>query len=67
MTTKNTRSNYDNPDSHFGGVIYPFDFETSNPKSRNIANRIASDWIFDIQCRKNEEARNKRIKENQEQ
>lgn len=67
MTTENTRYDYDDPHSHFGGIIYPSDFNTTHPDNRNIANRIASDWSFDMQCRKNEEARNKRMKENQEQ
>ena len=52
--------------SSFGGVIYPFDFETEyySENGRNIASRIASDWIFDEECRKNEIARERKRKEN---
>lgn len=67
MTSENTRYDYDNPNSHFGGIIYPSDFDTTHYSSRNIAKRIESDLKFDEQCRKNEEARNKRMKENEEQ
>lgn len=57
MTTQNTNYDYDNPNSHFGGIIYASDFDTNHPGSRNIAKRIASDQRFDVQCRRNEEAR----------
>lgn len=67
MTTHNTRYDYDNPNSHFGGIIYDMDFNTSYATKRDIAQRIASDWAFDKQCRKNEEARNNRMKENKEE
>lgn len=67
MTTENTRYDYEDPNSHFGGVIRASDFNTNYSDSRNIANRIASDWNFDKQCKKNEEVRNNRMKENQEQ
>lgn len=43
--------------STFGGVIVPSDFCTDYEGSRNIANRIASDWAFDKQCRRNIENR----------
>ena len=51
--------------SSFGGVIYPSDFETEyySENGRNIASRIASDWIFDEECRKNEIARERKRKE----
>lgn len=67
MTTENTKYEYDNPDSHFGGIIYASDFNTNYADRKNIANRIVSDWNFDRQCQKNEEARNKRMKESKEQ
>jgi len=63
MTTEDTKYDYDNPNSHFKGVIYAMDFDTTHKGKRNIAERIASDWIFDKKCMKNEEERNKRIKE----
>ena len=52
--------------SSFGGIIYPSDFETEyySENGRNIASRIASDWIFDEECRKNEIARERKRKEN---
>ena len=51
--------------SSFGGIIYPSDFETEyySENGRNIASRIASDWIFDEECRKNEIARERKRKE----
>ena len=67
MTTENTLYDYDNPDSHFGGLIRLSDFDTCHSGSRDMAQRIASDWAFDKQCRKNEEARNNRMKENKEE
>lgn len=67
MTTENTRYDYDNPNSHFGGIIRLSDFDTCHSGSRDIANRIASDWRFNEQCRKNGEVRDKRIKENKEE
>ena len=63
MTTETTRNFYDNYNSHFGGVLYQTDFDTSYPETRNIASRIATDQRFDIFCMKNEEARNKRMME----
>lgn len=63
MTTETTRDFYDYNDSHFGGLIYQSDFYTNHPESHNIASRIAKDWKFDRNCRKNEEARNKRMME----
>lgn len=49
--------------STFGGIIYPSDYETDYRRKNNkygssIAQRIASDWKFDEQCRKNIENRN---------
>lgn len=62
MTTENTRYDYDNKNSHFGGIIYASDFDTIHIGSRNIAKRIASDLEFDKQCQRNEEERNRKIK-----
>lgn len=62
MTAKNTGYDYENPNSHFGGIIYAEDFNTNHIGSRNIAKRIASDLAFDRQCRKNEEERNKNMR-----
>lgn len=62
MASKNTNHIYRNPASHFGGIIKLSDFCTNHPCNHNIARRIASDWSFDEQCRKNEEAR-KRLRE----
>lgn len=48
--------------STFGGIIYASDFETEYypEHGRHIADRIASDWKFDKQCKKNELSRDKR-------
>ncbi len=62
MTNRNTRYDYENPNSHFRGVIYASDFDTTRCGSRNIAKRIESDLKFDEQCKRNEEARNIRMK-----
>lgn len=64
---RNTEYVYNNPNSHFGGIIRLSDYDTCHPGSRDMAKRIASDLAFDEQCRKNEETRNRRIKENKEQ
>lgn len=45
----------------YGGSVYISDFNTSYEGSHNIADRIASDWRFDEQCKRNYEA-TKRIK-----
>lgn len=55
---------YEADHSKFGGIIYPSDFNTdyrgnSKSNSSTIAQRIARDWIFDMQCRKNLENRNR--------
>lgn len=39
----------------YSGNIYLSDFCTDYDRSRNIADRILSDWAFDKQCRKNAE------------
>lgn len=46
----------------FGGLVSEYDFCTyypRNPKSPSWASRIASDWTFDEQCRKNAKSRDK--------
>ena len=46
----------------YGGLIGFSDFCTDYPrneKKRSIADKIASDWRFDEQCRKNCESRNR--------
>lgn len=47
----------------YGGLIYPSDFDTIHGKSRNMASRIAADWQFQRHCRKNEELRDLRAKD----
>ena len=47
-----TPSNYADH-STFGGIICASDFCTDYEGTRNIANRIASDWKFDECCKKN--------------
>lgn len=49
MNTKGT--------STYHGIIYPFDFYMEYKGSKNIAQRILSDWRFDEMCRKNAEDR----------
>lgn len=56
--------NYNTAHTTFGGLIYPEDFNTNysgkyTSKGSNIARRIASDRLFDEQCKKNSENRNK--------
>ena len=67
MTAKNTKVFQRNYNSHFGGIIYPSDFNTDYPSGHNIANRIANDLRFDLQCRKNEELRNQKQYEMKEE
>lgn len=48
---------YDTGHTQFGGLIHPSDFNTGyrgkdNTNGSAIANRIASDQKFDMQCRK---------------
>lgn len=55
----------------FGGLIFPSDFNTdyrgkSSKNGSAIANRIASDYKFDEQCRKNHETFNKAVNGGQE-
>lgn len=60
MENMNTEYYFEN--SHFGGVIRLSDFDTNHFGSRNMAERIASDWNFDRHCKKNEIARNNRMR-----
>lgn len=46
------RKNSKETHTTFGGVLYPSDFDTTNPRG-NIAERIARDQRFDEQCKKN--------------
>lgn len=41
----------------YGGYIFASDFCTDYEGTRNIAERIISDWRFDKQCKKNVETR----------
>lgn len=50
----------------FGGEIYPSDFDTAYRRTRHMAERIEKDFCFDEHCRKNEIARDKRRKEEQQ-
>lgn len=46
------RITYKQNHNTFGGLIYPSDFYTGYPGTRNIAQRIVDDWIFDEQHRR---------------
>lgn len=46
------RKKYKTNHTTFGGVLYPSDFDTTNPRG-NIAERIARDIRFDEQCKRN--------------
>lgn len=50
----------------FGGLIYESDFNTDyrgdDQKESSIAKRIISDWVFDQQCAKNIEYRERERK-----
>lgn len=53
-----TTGTYQADHTRFGGFIYPSDFYTdyrrkSHASSSAIANRIANDIKFDVQCRNN--------------
>lgn len=59
-------NDYRTKPTRFGGLIYPSDFETDyRSKTQNqgssIAQRIASDWKFDEQCKRNIEVRKKKM------
>ena len=51
--TKIERGFYKTRNDTFGGYIYLSDFDTEYCRSKNIAARIASDWKFDEQCKRN--------------
>ena len=44
----------------YGGLIFTSDFNTEYDGTRNIAERILSDWEFDEQRRKDMENKNKK-------
>lgn len=48
-------------DNHntFGGLINNSDFCTDYEGTRSIADRIITDWKFDMRCKKNIEQRDK--------
>lgn len=48
--------------SKFSGLIYQTDFDTEYNREKNIASRIAADWRFDEQCRKDSKLRDKQKK-----
>lgn len=57
MANKSTRP-YDPEHIHFGGIIYPSDFNNEiiglrNNNGSTIAARIVSDWKFDKNCKQN--------------
>ncbi len=63
-----TQNNFYGHDNEtFGGIILPSDFNTEYKATHNIASRIASDWAFDRQCKKNSLARERRIKEKEQE
>lgn len=56
MTNEFNKNNKPDP-TKFGGIIYFSDFNTNNNKRHStsgsaIANRIASDMKFDVDCKK---------------
>lgn len=61
MTEKFNTYNYEMGHSTFGGILYNSDFDTNHSGSRNMARRIAQDWMFDKHCASNEKIRNNRI------
>lgn len=46
--------------STFGGKLYDYDFDTNYQFSKNLAERIASDWKFDKDCKRLGEMRDKK-------
>lgn len=44
----------------YGGCIYESDFNLEYTGTRNIAQRIISDWAFDKQCKENIKLREKK-------
>lgn len=63
MTEKETRNYYTTTRNYadhstFGGYVYNYDFDGYNSLS-SIAERIASDWKFDIRCKQNAENRDR--------
>lgn len=65
MTGNYYKTGFYKPDSStYGGRVYASDFETDFRGNDNqgspIAQRIISDWNFDIRCKKNIEQRNRK-------
>ena len=60
--------NYNTDPTRFGGLIYYSDFNTDfrgkdNMNGSEIARRIISDWVFDMECKcniENNKSRNKK-------
>ena len=60
--------NYNTDPTRFGGIIYYSDFNTDfrgkdNTNGSEIAKRIISDWVFDMECKcniENNKSRNKK-------
>lgn len=55
---------FDKEHIHFGGRIYPSDFNTDyrgndSKNGSSVAKRIMDDWKFDQQCKRNAEFRSK--------
>ena len=49
----------------YGGYIFASDFCTDYEGTRNVAERIASDWNFDERCKRNIELRERRFNNEQ--
>ena len=59
--------NYSTDPTIFGGLIYYSDFNTDfrgkdNTNGSEIARRIISDWVFDMECKRNIENNKSRNK-----
>lgn len=61
MTMKITNIYTTEDHNTFGGTIHESDFDTSYPRTHNIANRIAADMKkFDKMCQKNYETKTRK-------
>lgn len=58
MTTNYKTNERQIQHASFGGTIYFSDFNTDHANG-TIAQRIAQDWAFDMQCKRNMELRNR--------
>jgi len=52
----------ENDGTHFKGIIWASDFYTDYSDKRNIASRIAQDYMFDKSCHRKSKARERRQK-----